>query len=188
MAGSFTENFNKLIRNFLCGENQTLTDKDGTTRVMYTSAQTTDSGVIRNCPDTLCYLGTTYGTEGNLVVGITCGTSETEFNSNDYNCKTLIAHGDNDGQLHYMQSVVGAMSVSGAGVTTKQISRIVTNNGSVTVTVKEIALLAMIRASDGANYGMCIYREVLTSPVAILATQSATFRCTLTIPNMVTIE
>lgn len=186
MAGSFTENFNKLMRCFACNEQVSLTDRVGTTRVI----EKTDQGnysIGRYRPNSLLALGSSMGIEGNLDVGITCGTLDTAFNANDYNVKTLIPHGDSNGQLHYMQSVVGGMSVSGAGVTTKQISRIVTNNGATSIVVKEIALILAQRANDEIQYGFCVYREVLSSPVTIASTQSATFQITLTIPNLVTL-
>lgn len=188
MAGSFTENFNKLVRCFVCNESVTLTDKDGTTRVINPTNETTDyTNNTRYRPDSLLALGSTFGTEGNLTVGITCGTLDTAFDASDYNVKTPVAHGDNNGQLHYMQNVVGSMSVSGAGVTTKQFSRIVTNNGTTDVVVKEIAFILAQRTSDQYQYGFCVYREVLSSPVTIASTQSATFQITLTIPNLVTL-
>lgn len=159
---SFVKNFMNILHSILTGNDITVVDMNGTTHTIPYAFKDVDN-----------YLETsfTYGSETDDEGGIIVGSGTASPTPDDYCLGNKIPHGDADGQLHYKDTVVGSVIVSGNEITI-EITREFNNNGSVSVTVAEVGLVIHIEYKKGGTYiksNILIIRDVLDSTINVPA-------------------
>lgn len=183
MAGKMLNTFNILARAAMLGCSETFVDTGGTNRTVE-SATTSNSNYVSDLPGGYAIEMNSPAAEGIVTNGVVCGSSTTPVLLEDIVLGALIPNGDINGTLHYMNMTVGARVVNGDGSSSQEFTRIVTNNGTINVTINEVAYYARVRIRSN-HYNVCVYREVLATPIVVIPAQSATIRCTVNIPCLV---
>ena len=108
---------------------------------------------------------TTYGNY--LYQGIHVGTDNTAVSIDDYACISQIAHGDGAGQLRYWDMLSTAKSYNaGTRVWTQEYIRYFTNHSGGSITVSEMALVAIMKIYTTNRY-FAIARDLLSPALAI---------------------
>lgn len=79
---------------------------------------------------------------GDLTKGIVAGSGSTVVTYDDYKIETIVAHGTGAGQLNYDAGAFLPLEISGNKMTIP-LTRMMSNGGSSSVTVNEIALYGM---------------------------------------------
>ena len=165
-AKSWVKNFARLIRTAIGYGGAGWVDRDGNAH-----------GVVRdNLPTLHAFAG-----EGNANYGVLVGKGTSPPTKDDasdvYDLADQIPHGDGDDMLHYMGTDEVDIAVSDKTVTYKW-TRDFKNNGSVDVTVKEVALAVKLTLAD-TDYYFLMFHTVLASPVSVPAGATITWRVVL---------
>lgn len=107
--------------------------------------------------------------------GIRVGTSSTPHAYTDHSLGAAVAHGTSDGQLSHGAVSVSYIEASGQGT----VSRTLTNNGSVSLTLREVGLIATFPSS--ARHYLMI-KDMLPD-IVVAPTQSVEITYTLLAPS-----
>lgn len=95
--------------------------------------------------------------------GIVVGTGTTAVAIGDYKLEALIPEGAGSGQMNYQTSLVATPVIS-APYCSFKVTRVVTNNSGVTITVKELGVYATMLST---YYG-CVIRDILGTPLDVV--------------------
>ncbi len=112
---------------------------------------------------------------GIVDFGVVIGTGDTAVAIDDYALETLIAHGAGADQMSYAACTVSAFTVAPPSCSFV-VTRTITNNSGVTITVKEAGLY--MRSKSAGAY-ICGARDVFSAPQAVPDGGSITIDWTL---------
>jgi len=169
---SFVKNFMNILHSLFTGADISIVDTYGTSRTIPYAFKDVDNYLTET---------TVLAPEGNDLIGILVGSGTTPPTPDDYSLESKIPHGDGDNQLHYYDVVVSNVLISGNEMAI-EIERSFDNNGTVDVTVREVGLVLEIDYKSGGVYDsafVLILRDVLDSPVTVLAGGSLTVKYTI---------
>ena len=117
-----------------------------------------------------------HGEVGDTLKGIVFGTGITPVTALDYKLITLIAHGTAAGQLSYQQQGASQAPINVDLTTTFILQRIAVNNSGDSITINEIGIYSSQPA--WGNNPICLFREIVSGGLAVLATQTLTAQIT----------
>jgi hypothetical protein len=152
-ARSFLKAYNQILSSCMGAANRTIKDTGGTDRT-----------VIGD--------GTVFGIGAAATVvlyGIRVGTGNSAVTISDYALETPIAEGTGDGQMSHLIMQLSTDVTLADPICTSTLTRVMVNNGSTTITVREIGIYAICRQSDTTYRYFCIVRDVLGSSVSVPA-------------------
>jgi len=170
---SFLANFAHWLRAFIRTgyalaviNDEPIVDMDGITRYIFNvNAQTVGK------------FGSFYGDYGCERTGILIGYGTTPPTPNDYKLEARYPHGTGAGYFEYGKESVGSL-VTNSSKTRFKASRPFTNNSTETQTVSETGLGAEMIDIEGTNFKFLVIRDVLTTPVDVLAGEILTVEYT----------
>jgi hypothetical protein len=109
--------------------------------------------------------------------GIVVGTDNTAESLSDYALNTQATEGTGTDEFNHGAHAFSHAAVSGSNVDFI-VSRTFTNNSGATITVREIGIYVQQMSQSGRKW-VCVARDVLSSPVDVIANQVLTVEYTL---------